>query len=92
MILLKDSRESPRLLLGLSVEYFGEWRCCLPRWRRLKEGQVWRELFPGGVEEGIGLNKNIHIRYNISMWHHMVVSRRIFFSFESQHVGEAEDH
>lgn len=45
----------------------------------MKEGQVWRELFPGGVEEGIGLNKNIHIRYNISMWHHMVVSRRIFF-------------
>lgn len=45
----------------------------------MKKGQVWREVFPGGVEEGIGLNKKkIHIRYNVSMWHHIVVSHRIF--------------
>lgn len=54
-----------------------------PRWGR---GGHWFEL------------KKIHIRYNVSVWHHIVVSHRIFsthllfFPFESQHVGEAEDH
>jgi hypothetical protein len=29
-----------------------------------------REILPGGVEEGNLLEYKIHTRYDVSMWHH----------------------